>query len=68
MDALAQADFSGYADSMRPLMEKDRQAALAEIRALMVQTVYTGVIRETSASDADACPKEYNGAGGWQDA
>ena len=35
MDALAQADFSGYADSMRPLMEKDRRAALEKIRAMM---------------------------------
>ena len=34
-DALANADFSGYAGSMRPLMEKDRQAALADIMALM---------------------------------
>ena len=35
MDALAQADFSGYADSMRPLMEMDRRAALEKIRAMM---------------------------------
>lgn len=68
MDALAKADFSGYADSMRPLLEKDRRAALAEINAMMAQTIYTGVVRETSASKADVCPMEYNGAGGLQDA
>ena len=32
-EALAQADFSGYKDSMRPLLEKDRRAALEEISA-----------------------------------
>ncbi|MGN1020129.1 MAG: SufBD protein [Aristaeellaceae bacterium] len=37
-DALAQADFSGYADSMRPLLEKDRRAALEEITGLMAET------------------------------
>ena len=30
-DALTNADFSGYADSMRPLLEKDRLAALDAI-------------------------------------
>ncbi|MGN0764043.1 MAG: hypothetical protein ACI4MK_11670, partial [Aristaeellaceae bacterium] len=68
MDALAKADFSGYADSMRPLMEKDRRAALAEINAMMAQTVYTGVVREAMATDDDVCPKEHNDAGGLQDA
>lgn len=67
-DMLAEADFSGYADSMRQLLEKDRRAALAEIHAMTAQTVYTGAVRETSASKADACPEEYNGAGGLQDA
>lgn len=67
-DTLAEADFSGYADSMRPLLEKDRRAALAEIHAMTAQTVYTGAVRETTATDADVCPMEYNGAGGLQDA
>ncbi|MGN0747867.1 MAG: NUDIX hydrolase [Aristaeellaceae bacterium] len=34
-DGLVQADFSGYAGSMRPLLEKDRMAALDEITAAM---------------------------------
>lgn len=34
-DALARADFSDNADSMRLLLDKDRRAALAEISGLM---------------------------------
>ena len=68
MVALAQADFSCYADNMRPLMEKDRRVALAEIGDMMAPTMLTGVVRETVATDADSRPKEHHGAGGLQDA
>lgn len=68
MVALAQADFSCYADSMRPLMEKDRRVALASIGDMMAPTMLTGVVRETVATDADLHPQEHHGAGALQDA
>ena len=36
-DVLANADFSGYMGSMRPLLEKDRQTVLANMMTLMAE-------------------------------